>query len=231
MNRRLHSLLTQKRDPRYVFVLIGGIVVFTITTAQVFNQGLFDGIERPLFNYMNSLPDSLSWLMYVITQIGGLGLVVGWFALTWWLINRRAALGIALAGTLGWFVARWAKVLIHRGRPQDLLPDVRFFELESFSGYGFPSGHATFSAACAAFLYYQLPRPHRRWLLVVILLIGISRMYLGAHLPLDIVGGWALGAVIGAGVALMLGMSHKEMSVHSQKHSQNKQLHALKRSH
>jgi uncharacterized protein (TIRG00374 family) len=217
VRRFIQSLVASERDPRYVFVLIGGISLFAITTAQVFSQGLFDGIERPLFNYVNNLPDSLSWLMYIITQIGGLGLVMGWFALTWWLINRRAAFGIGIAGTLAWFAARWAKVLIHRGRPQDFLPDVRFFELEPFSGYGFPSGHATFSAACAAFLYYQLPRPYRRWLLLISLLVGISRMYLGAHFPLDIVGGWALGAILGSSVALVMGTSYKTLKAHQLK--------------
>ncbi|HUP26563.1 MAG TPA: flippase-like domain-containing protein [Candidatus Limnocylindrales bacterium] len=212
LHKRLRSLANQPRDPRYMFVLLGSILVFTITCLQVLSKGLFDSVERPMFEYVNSLPHGLHGLMSAITQFGGLGSLVLWMGAAWYLINKRGALSVAFTGVLAWTLAKVAKVLIARGRPGDLLSHVYLFKGEAFGGYGFPSGHATFSAACAAILYYQVPAKYRKYLLLVVLSVGISRMYLGAHFPLDIVGGWALGALVGSGVAMLVGISRKGLS-------------------
>lgn len=87
------------------------------------------------------------------------------------------------------------KILIERDRPNsDAL-----FHLDTFS---FPSGHATAAAALFGYLGLVLIRLYPRWRIaiavcmsVVILLIGLSRVYLGVHFPSDIIGGYLLGAV------------------------------------
>ncbi len=208
----LQSFGSQQRDPRYVFVLIGSALIFLITCLQVLSKGLFDSVERPIFYFFNSLPHSLHGVMYGITQFGSLASLPIWIAVGWYLINRRGALSVVYAGVLAWILAKVAKTLVHRGRPHDLLHQVYLFTSEKFHGFGFPSGHATFSAACATILYYQVPKKYRKYLLLMVLLVGISRMYLGAHFPLDIVGGWALGAFIGASVAMIYGISKKGLS-------------------
>ncbi len=211
--KTLKSLASQPRDPRYVFVLLGSALVFLITCLQVLSKGLFDSVERPMFEYINSSPHGLHGLMYTITQLGGLGSLLLWMGVAWYLINRRGALTVGFAGILAWMLAKVAKLLVSRGRPQDLLPHIHLFSGETFGGYGFPSGHATVSAACATIMYYQVPAKFRKYLLLTVLAVGISRMYLGAHFPLDIVGGWALGALIASGVIMLVGISRKGLSV------------------
>ena len=87
------------------------------------------------------------------------------------------------------------KLAFHRPRPE-----LAFLELHTYS---FPSGHST--AATAAFgaiaivLWPRLRSSRRRLALVVatagiVLLVGFSRMYLGAHYLSDVLGGFALGA-------------------------------------
>jgi undecaprenyl-diphosphatase len=67
------------------------------------------------------------------------------------------------------------------------------------NGLGYPSGHA----AVAIALVSALPEPsHRSWKVAGALLaltVGVSRIYVGAHYPLDVIGGWALGAAIVSG--------------------------------
>jgi membrane-associated phospholipid phosphatase len=63
----------------------------------------------------------------------------------------------------------------------------------------FPSGHAATSFACATVLAVLVPRAAPAFYLLA-LAIGYSRVYVGVHWPLDVVG----GAVLGAATALLL---------------------------
>jgi undecaprenyl-diphosphatase len=213
VRRLVASFAKQPRDPRYIFVLIFGALLFLLTMVQALNAGWFDSIERPIFQDVNNLPHYFQGIMVVLTQFGSFGSFIVWVPVAWYLVNRRAAATLAASGFAAWLIAKVAKLIVHRGRPQDLLDSVHLFNSEHFSGYGFPSGHATFSAACATVLYYQVPARYKKYVLLVVFLVGLSRMYLGAHFPLDVLGGWALGAMTGAGIMLIAGSSRKTIAV------------------
>lgn len=80
------------------------------------------------------------------------------------------------------------------GLPQQV---VEYLRAHRIDGYGFPSGHTSLAVGFwgALFLFFK-----QKWLkvLAVIFLLGIpfSRMYLGRHFLVDILGGYALGAVV-----------------------------------
>ena len=65
--------------------------------------------------------------------------------------------------------------------------------------HSFPSGHAATSFAAATVLTFALPRLAPLWLLMAVA-VGFSRVYVGVHYPLDIVG----GAMLGIAVAIAL---------------------------
>lgn len=103
--------------------------------------------------------------------------------LVWFSATAGAAL---LAGVI--------KKLMHRHRP-DL-----WAAAYPQSSFGFPSGHATESAAIVlTLLLFFAPSKSRPVLIaasaVFISVVGLCRMYLGLHYPTDILGGWALAAV------------------------------------
>ena len=108
---------------------------------------------------------------------------------------------------------------VQRGRPGSLLNDVNLFHGEKFSGFGFPSGHSTVVATVVTILYFQVAPRYRKYLLGVALMVGLSRMYLGAHFPLDVVGGYALGAAIGSIILLVGGLSKEGLSATKNKNS------------
>ena len=73
--------------------------------------------------------------------------------------------------------------------------------------YGFVSSHAANSVGLTTFMMMMLPAGNKKIriaLIVYVLLLGYSRMYLGAHYPLDILGGWTVGFVLGFTFAKLL---------------------------
>ena len=95
------------------------------------------------------------------------------------------------------------KILFARPRPPASL------QLVAESGNGFPSAHAMTALVLGVTVWYLLSlRPAESWggswqakvrvgavVIVVALLIGVGRVYTGAHYPSDVLGGWALGGV------------------------------------
>lgn len=212
VRKSIEVLARQPRDARYVFVFGISLLLFILTYLQAIANGLFDSYEVPLFNAVNRLPEALSPFFFTFTQFGGFWALAIWFAAGWFFVNRRAGYTALYAGFLGYVISKYAKVSAGRGRPGDLLQEINLFSPEQFTGFGFPSGHATLVATCATVLYYQVEPKYRKYLLLIVFLVGLSRMYLGAHLPLDIVGGWALGAAVGALIVIIGGVSRVSLT-------------------
>jgi undecaprenyl-diphosphatase len=119
-----------------------------------------------------------------------------------WRSRREAILAAPLlAASIGLldFVGAQLKDLVARPRPCMALVDVRHVEACG-KAFGFPSNHAVNTAAAAAFL--QVLYPRSGWISwPLVFLIGLSRVYLGAHYVTDVVGGWLIGGLLGGGIA------------------------------
>jgi len=70
-------------------------------------------------------------------------------------------------------------------------------------GSSFPSGHTSTSFACATVLSFFVPRAAPAFYLLA-LAIGFSRIYVGVHWPLDVLGGAILGVAVGLAVTALL---------------------------
>ena len=142
---------------------------------------------------------ALNRFMTSATYLGGgviLAFVMTVTAILSFLLTRSARwplfFAAALLGIQG--MVRVLKTLVGRVRP-DLAP------LGEIDTPAFPSGHAAASAACyGAIAYFLLSHVPRRWALLgslvcalVVMLVGITRVYMSVHWPSDVVGGWVLG--------------------------------------
>src|SRR4029450_12971421 len=116
----------------------------------------------------------------------------------------RLAVNLAVAGFGCYFLALLVKSLVHRGRPSQYLPDVNLHG-PAASGLGYVSGHAAVAVASpsGASPYRSRRAPRVAWTLAAA--VCLSRVYVGAHWPLDVIGGAAVGFAVGAAVHLVLG--------------------------
>lgn len=112
------------------------------------------------------------------------------------LLKRKMLFFEVLAtGGIAYMLVQVSKLLVDRPRPAVLLSDVQSREL-FVSGLGYPSGHTALATAMSLTLLPYLPR-RWRWLpLAWIPLVGLSRIYLGVHAPLDVLGGFAIGLFV-----------------------------------
>jgi membrane-associated phospholipid phosphatase len=111
-----------------------------------------------------------------------------------WCVDFAFGARLAFFFFISTLVNSGAKGLLEHPRPFDLDPEVRVYRAW---GYGFPSGHSqTAVILWGAIASYV--RKRWAWAVAVLLmaLIGFSRVYLGVHFPTDVLGGWALGAVL-----------------------------------
>jgi undecaprenyl-diphosphatase len=95
------------------------------------------------------------------------------------------------------------KLILQRTRPDTYIPRL-------YHSYSFPSGHAFATIAVLGMIAWlcwrHLAAP---WGLIVaficaaiVALVGVSRVYLGAHYPTDVLGGWLLGGIVLTGVII-----------------------------
>lgn len=127
----------------------------------------------------------------------------------YWIMRRRweALLGGPfLAGAVGLadFVGGQLKWVVERVRPCHAIHEAVVVGGSACGRlFSFPSNHAANTAAAAAFL--QVLYPRTGWVSwPVVALVGLSRVYLGAHYVTDVLGGWVLGGMAGAGIAWAL---------------------------
>lgn len=190
-------------------VALGTGLLVIVLTGLIAQSGV-PGWERATFHGINDLPDQIHWFMFVWQLLGSLLVPVAVAVVALVLKKWRLALAMALLPPLKLLVERSIKQVVDRQRPAastcggDL--DCGQFRDVPTLGNSFPSGHAVIAFAM---LWLLLPYVPRRWWWAVFtpaVLVLLSRVYLGAHNPLDVVVGAAAGVVIASALNLLLGV-------------------------
>ena len=174
-----------------------------VGSAAVASAGTVGTLERDLFQLVNNLPNAFETPLTVVMQVGALASVPASAAVALAARRPRLARDLAVAGAAVWVLARVVKNIVGRARPGELLSDLVL--RHNVTGLGYPSGHVAVAAALATAAGPYLPRPARRLTWFVVGVVAVARMYVGAHLPVDVVGGAALGWAIGAALHLTFG--------------------------
>jgi len=154
---------------------------------------LFQSIDsRPLLTAMEGISYATDgWRAAVLVIVGAI--------VVWWRLGRLEGSLVPLAGLIA-FANDALKMAIDRPRPTSDLVTIYIIE----TGKSFPSGRAFFAVAILGMLTYlaitHLSKPGLKILtlsisLILILWIGASRVYLGAHWTSDVIGGYIVGGL------------------------------------
>lgn len=136
---------------------------------------------------------TLDGVFKTITFLGDEEFFLILLPLVFWCVDYAVGARLAFAFLLSTYLNTQVKSLFAHPRPFDLDPTVK---LHDASGYGLPSGHSQ----SAVVVWGSIAAGFRKtWLwvaaILLMVLIGFSRIYLGVHFPTDVFGGWALGTI------------------------------------
>jgi undecaprenyl-diphosphatase len=187
-----------------VRVVLGGAVLAVTTTA--IHKDFVGDREAALFRVVNELAlPSWTWPgVWLVMQLGVIGAVPLVAILALATRRLRLALDAVLAAGSIYLIAKLVKEFVQRGRPQTLLDGVNILG-EPARGLGYVSGHSAVAVALATVASPYLGRRARRVAWILAGCVCLARMYVGSHLPFDVVGGAALGWAAGSLVLFVLG--------------------------
>ncbi len=166
------------------------------------------GWDLRLFRALNKVPPAAAATLTPLSRLflpAGI-IAVAVLAVAYVVARNRgvlpAAAGAAAAGA-AWALAHVAKAITGRPRPYAAMAGV-VLRQQPAHGLSFPSTHTAVALAAAIALVPFLARPLAAAGIGYAVLVGWSRVYLGVHYPLDILGGAGIGMTAGGVVLLAL---------------------------
>lgn len=178
----------------YMLAFIAAVALFGLCVMLLRRQ-VWVGRDVRLFRYINHWPDSLRIAFLVVTALGSFwaaaATVVTAFLLQLYQLAWRLALSTFTAYGLLFVLKEW---VFTRLRPEQLIGDVHVRAIEA--SHAFPSAHATIATVLALTIRSYLPIPVVwQWVVVAVWIgvVGLSRIYLGVHTPVEVAAGFALG--------------------------------------
>ena len=165
--------------------------------------------DESLFRVLNEVPAAAVAVLTPVSRLflpAGITVVVV-LAVVYVVARNRGVLPVAagaVAAGLAWVLAHAAKAVADRPRPYEVMAGA-VLRQQPAHGTSFPSSHTAVTVAVVIALVPFLARPLAAAGIAYAVLVGWSRVYLGVHYPLDVLGGAGIGLAAGGVVLLALG--------------------------
>ena len=175
--------------------------------------------ENQFLLWLQSLGGRFSLLYYVMNLFSFMGesvfiallLIVVYFA-----VDKYKARQICFTLCPSLLTTTFIKDLVCRARPFNSGVGIENFR--NVGGYSFPSGHSTNAAATYGGTAIAFHDKRRKWLTVVCialpLLVALSRNYVGAHYPSDVIAGLAIGTAFAFGIAKLFAVVNNKYYIY-----------------
>lgn len=161
-------------------------------------------LEKPIMLFFQSLRvPFLSVIAEGISFLGETAWTAGIMLFVFYCIDKRKGFGLVAVSMSGHVLNNIFKVIFRIPRPWVKYPDeIIPLRQSTATGYSFPSGHSENAGSMYFALYKSFSgRTVKTISVILLVLIPLSRIYLGVHWPLDVVFGLALGMLIGSAVS------------------------------
>ncbi len=185
-----------------------GAVLFAVS-ALLLKTGAVSWDVR-LFRVLNEVPAALASVLTPLSHLFLPGGIIAVVTLTviYVVARNRSVLPVAAgaaAAAAAWVLSHMAKALADRPRPYEVVTGA-VLRQQPAHGTSFPSTHTTVTLAIVIALVPFLPRALAAVAIAYAVLVGWSRVYLGVHYPLDVLGGAGIGMAVGGVILLALGV-------------------------
>ena len=181
------------------YLLLGvGFFLFIFSILMLVNPSLnhFDWVITEWLSQHRSLP--LNKIFITLSTIGGMPFVL--FSTTVWCFHQAwykkyANVIFISLGLIGSIATVWLlKYVISRPRPPEM------YHLVNSYGAAFPSAHSVYAATLGCLVIYLSLRHSKQHIIVIVafmwlLIMGISRVYLGVHFFSDVLAGWSISFI------------------------------------
>ncbi len=158
-------------------------------------MAIINSFEVIVNQFLQSLGMWLKGPMLAITALGYEEFFVLLLPTIYWCVDQMVGLRVGIVLLWGNMFNTFFKFLFHNPRPYWISDQVQALSHET--SFGLPSGHAQIAASVWGWLAVEVKK---RWFsivaLVIIFLIGVSRIYLGVHFLTDVLLGWLLGGLL-----------------------------------
>ena len=145
--------------------------------------------------WLQQFSSSLDLPFRILTYMGNEGFFILVLPFIYWCVDRRTGVRLSILFLFSAYVNSAVKVFACQPRPFQY--DSRVKQIVSAGGGGFPSGHTQGTLVFWGYLALCFRRP-LLWVItgLLIILIPLSRLYLGVHFPTDLLGGYLIGAIL-----------------------------------